>query len=179
MNVCVYVLFDGSIILCHHGAHTNSNADERKFILTTPTTLLSPSNSEMPFEPVLRPAMQRMLTEDFDPPLPCEFVEHNAGRLVVRAHDLIQWLNAQVRQDRRWSCRGGVEERTEETSPSLRYVANDRSNNKLITSFCIISTNTPILVLQKSLVARREAVRHLEAEKPGAARLQFPDFQGP
>jgi hypothetical protein len=53
----------------------------------------------MPFEPVLRPAMQRMLTEDFDPPLPCEFVEHNAGRLVVRAHDLIQWLNAQVRQD--------------------------------------------------------------------------------
>lgn len=57
-----------------------------------------PSTSEMPFEPVLRPAMQRMLTEDFEPPLPCEFAEHNAGRLVVRSHDLVQWLNAQVRQ---------------------------------------------------------------------------------
>lgn len=40
--VCVYGLFDGSIMLCHHGAHTNSNANERKFILTTPTTLLPP-----------------------------------------------------------------------------------------------------------------------------------------
>lgn len=39
--------------------------------------------------------MQKMLTEDFDPPLPCETMEKNAGRMVVRAADLVQWLNAQ------------------------------------------------------------------------------------
>ena len=54
-------------------------------------------NSEMPFEPVLRPAMQRMLMEDFEPPLPCETVEHNPGRMLVRSNDLLLWLNAQVR----------------------------------------------------------------------------------
>jgi len=113
-DVCVTIFFcmqllmyvnglDGSLICFPPArAHTDSGADTRKFILTHsyhPPPRPSLLNSEMPFEPVLRPAMQRMLTEDFDPPLPCEFVEHNAGRLVVRAHDLIQWLNAQVRDE--------------------------------------------------------------------------------
>ena len=51
----------------------------------------------MPFEPVLRPAMQEMLTKEFDPPLPCEIMPNNAGRIIVRAKDLVQWLDIRVR----------------------------------------------------------------------------------
>lgn len=54
--------------------------------------------SANPFEPVLRPAMQEMLERDFDPPLPCEPVRNNPGRLRVRAQDLVTWMNAQVRK---------------------------------------------------------------------------------
>jgi hypothetical protein len=40
--------------------------------------------------------MREMLMKDFDPPLPCDFVEGNRGRLIVRAKDLVHWMDAQV-----------------------------------------------------------------------------------
>lgn len=58
-------------------------------------------HSAMPFEPVLRPAMQEMLTNDFDPPLPCQSVEGNWGRMVVKAKDLVNWLEAQTDSGRK------------------------------------------------------------------------------
>jgi hypothetical protein len=51
-------------------------------------------HSSTPFEPVLRPAMKEMLERDFDPPLPCHYVKGNAGRLTVKAEDLVVWLEA-------------------------------------------------------------------------------------
>lgn len=53
-------------------------------------------NSANPFEPVLRPAMMEMLQRDFSPPLPCEPLADNAGRLRVKAQDLVTWIDAQV-----------------------------------------------------------------------------------
>jgi len=41
--------------------------------------------------------MQQMMLEDFDPPLPTSFVEGNRGRLIVKAKDLVDWLEVQVR----------------------------------------------------------------------------------
>lgn len=40
-------------------------------------------HSRKPFEPVLRPAAQDMLLEEFDPPLATHLCEGNAGRLQV------------------------------------------------------------------------------------------------
>lgn len=41
-------------------------------------------HSKRPFEPVLRPAAQDMLLDEFDPPLATHFFDGNAGRLQVR-----------------------------------------------------------------------------------------------
>lgn len=40
--------------------------------------------------------MMEMLQRDFSPPLPCEPLADNAGRLRVKAQDLVTWIDAQV-----------------------------------------------------------------------------------
>ncbi|KAL7521567.1 hypothetical protein ACHAWX_006240 [Stephanocyclus meneghinianus] len=50
------------------------------------------------FKPVLRPEVQRMLTEEFFPPLGSSSIPGNLGALLVRREDIVAWLNHQRQQ---------------------------------------------------------------------------------
>ena len=50
------------------------------------------------FKPVLRPEVQRMLTEEFFPPLGSSTIPGNLGALIVRSEDVMAWLNNQQQQ---------------------------------------------------------------------------------
>ncbi|KAL3801647.1 hypothetical protein HJC23_013152 [Cyclotella cryptica] len=50
------------------------------------------------FKPVLRPEVQRMLTEEFFPPLGTSSIPGNLGALLVQREDVVAWLNHQRQQ---------------------------------------------------------------------------------
>ena len=50
------------------------------------------------FRPVLRPEVQRMLTEEFYPPLGSQSIPGNMGALVVSSGDIDGWLSHQQKQ---------------------------------------------------------------------------------
>ncbi|KAL7511750.1 hypothetical protein ACHAXN_008707 [Cyclotella atomus] len=50
------------------------------------------------FKPVLRPEVQRMLTEEFFPPLGSSTMPGNLGALTVQSEDVVAWLNHQQLQ---------------------------------------------------------------------------------
>jgi pentatricopeptide repeat protein len=50
------------------------------------------------FRPVLRPECQRMLTEEFFPPMSSSTIPGNLGALVVRSEEIANWLDHQSQQ---------------------------------------------------------------------------------
>ena len=56
------------------------------------------NNSAHRLRPVLRPEVQRMLTEEFYPPLSTISVPNNIGALQILAKDVDSWLDYQKRQ---------------------------------------------------------------------------------
>ena len=56
------------------------------------------ANSAQRFRPVLRPEVQRMLTEEFYPPLSTTSVPNNMGALQIPAKDVDLWLSYQRQQ---------------------------------------------------------------------------------
>jgi hypothetical protein len=50
------------------------------------------------FKPVLRPEVQRMLTEEFFPPLGSSTLPGNLGALTVQSEDVLAWLTHQQQQ---------------------------------------------------------------------------------
>lgn len=55
-------------------------------------------NSKIPLRPILRPAVQRMLVEEFYPPLGTTTQPGNIGALVISPKDIAAWIDHQYQQ---------------------------------------------------------------------------------